>query len=261
LRRKRLTRQRAKGKAKYGNVSCSIAIGLQYSTYNLHISIVSRVYATHFWRLKVAIWEECNNANKFAPIFMLNMAKGYLVNVEQDLQIKILIFSISRNIDSKIWNNRVQSGSPTSAGADKAWPNSLRGVFIMYLKGWHSPKQARPVSKKKIAQIWNIAQPPPPPKMKMQNLDYFHLQGQKPLYKAGWRRQLCFADTVGLILLWAIILLGAYSAIFGSCDLYENVPNLLDTIWQYNELVEMSVQKYSIASYCKAQKVMESNSN
>ena len=96
--------------------------------------------------LKVAIWEKCNNTDIFVPILIPNMAKWCLINAKQGLQIRILIFSISRNIDSTIWNNRVWSSSPTSTEADKAWPNSLRGVFRVYLKGWHGPNQGRPVS-------------------------------------------------------------------------------------------------------------------
>jgi len=108
------------------------------------------VSTTRFWHLNIPIWKMGNNFWCFCPFYTQNRANLCLLNVEQDLLIRILIFSISGNFNSKIWNNRVQSRSPTCTGAYMAWETNLRGVFRVYLKGRHGPNPTSPFSRKKI---------------------------------------------------------------------------------------------------------------
>jgi hypothetical protein len=97
-----------------------------------------------------------------------NRANSCLSNVEQDLLIRNLIFSISRIFDSKIWNNWVRSRSPTCIEACRAWETSLKSVFRVYLKGRYGPN---PTSL--FFQELKQAQPPPAKKMKMRDLENF----------------------------------------------------------------------------------------
>ena len=114
------------------------------------------VYATHFQHLNMAIWKMGNNSQCFHPFSTQDRANLCLLNVEQNLLIRILIFSISGNLNSKIWSNRVQSRSPTCTGAYRAWETGLRGVFRVYLKGRYGPNSTSPfLNLKKLDKNWN----------------------------------------------------------------------------------------------------------